>query len=84
MLSSLMKQLIGGMKWTGSATIINTGMQLLQYVILGRLLAKSDFGLMGMVTVIIAFAQVFTDMGVGNAIVHRQMLRTNNCQLCIG
>ncbi|WP_173107679.1 teichuronic acid biosynthesis protein TuaB [Bacillus sp. KH172YL63] len=71
-MSSLMKQLIGGMKWTGSATIINTGMQLLQYVILGRLLAKSDFGLMGMVTVIIAFAQVFTDMGVGNAIVHRQ------------
>ncbi|MHA7139598.1 teichuronic acid biosynthesis protein TuaB [Rossellomorea arthrocnemi] len=68
----MMKQLIGGMKWTGSATIINTGMQLLQYVILGRLLAKSDFGLMGMVTVIIAFAQVFTDMGVGNAIVHRQ------------
>lgn len=68
----MMKQLIGGMKWTGSATIINTGMQLLQYVILGRLLAKSDFGLMGMVTVIISFAQVFTDMGVGNAIVHRQ------------
>ncbi|WP_426899987.1 MOP flippase family protein [Rossellomorea vietnamensis] len=68
----MMKQLLGGMKWTGSATIVNTSMQLLQYVVLARLLDKSDFGLMSMVAVIIAFAQVFTDMGVGNAIVHHQ------------
>jgi teichuronic acid exporter len=71
-LSSMMKQLLGGMKWTGSATLINTVMQLLQYAVLARLLAKSDFGLMSMVTVIIAFAQVFTDMGLGSAIIHHQ------------
>jgi lipopolysaccharide exporter len=31
-----------------------------------------DFGLMAMVMAVLGFAQIFTDMGVGGAIIHRQ------------
>lgn len=44
----------------------------LQMAILARLLAPGDFGLMAMVAAVIAFTQVFTDMGTSNAIIHHQ------------
>jgi O-antigen/teichoic acid export membrane protein len=71
-MSSMMKQLLGGMKWTASSTVINTILQLVQYIVLARLLSPSDFGLMGMIIVIISFAQIFTDMGIGSAIIQRK------------
>lgn len=71
-MSSMMKQLLGGMKWTASSTLINTILQLGQYVVLARLLSPNDFGLMGMIIVIISFAQVFTDMGLGSAIIQKK------------
>lgn len=49
-----------------------SGLGFLQVAILARLLAPADFGLMALVAAVIAFAQIFTDMGVSNAIVHHQ------------
>jgi len=48
------------------------GLSFLQVVVLARILTPSDFGLMAMVTVVIAFSQIFADMGVSSAIVHYQ------------
>ncbi|TYS12930.1 MOP flippase family protein [Rossellomorea vietnamensis] len=76
-MSSMMKQLLGGMKWTGSATAINTSVQLFQWAVIARLLDPSEIGIMSMVAVIITFAQLFTDMGVGNAIIHKQNATQN-------
>ncbi|WP_169823937.1 teichuronic acid biosynthesis protein TuaB [Bacillus marinisedimentorum] len=73
----MMKQMVGGFKWTGLSSAVVTGVQLLQYVILARLLTPSDFGLMGMIIVIIGFAQVFTDAGVGTAIIQRKSVTRN-------
>lgn len=73
----MMKQLLGGMKWTASSTLINTVLQLGQYVVLARLLSPNDFGLMGMIIVIISFAQVFTDMGLGSAIIQKKNVTEN-------
>ena len=44
-----------------------------------RLLTPADFGLMGIIMVVIGFAQTFSDMGISNAIIHRQ--DTTNKQL---
>ena len=49
-------------------------LQFLQIAILARLLAPADFGLMALVTAVIVFAQIFTDMGVSNAIIHHQQV----------
>lgn len=45
---------------------------LLQMAVLARLLTPTDFGLMALVTAVIAFAQIFSDMGISNAIIHHQ------------
>lgn len=56
----------------GTSAAITTGLRVLQLVVLARLLNPSDFGLMAMITVLIGFAQSFADMGISNAIIHRQ------------
>ena len=48
-----------------------TTLQLVSLAVLARLLSPSDFGLMGMVMVVIGFGQAFADMGISNAIIHR-------------
>jgi len=49
-------------------------LMLLQMGVLARLLAPSDFGLMALVAAVIAFAQIFSDMGISNAIIHHQKI----------
>ncbi len=43
-----------------------------QVAVLARFLSPSEFGLMGMLQVVVGFAQSFADMGITNAIIHRQ------------
>ncbi|MED0658969.1 MOP flippase family protein [Bacillus sp. FSL W8-1127] len=69
---SLKQKAIQGVKWTTVSTVITILLQLLQLVVLGRLLDSSAFGLMGMVLVIVGFADLFMDMGISNAIIQRQ------------
>lgn len=69
---SLKAKTLSGVKWTTFSTIIVTVIQLLQLSILTRLLAPTDFGLMALVMVVIGFSQAFLDMGISNAIIHKQ------------
>lgn len=41
-------------------------------MILARLLSPSDFGLVAMVTAVTGFVQIFTDMGLGHAVVQKE------------
>lgn len=49
-------------------------LQFLQVVILARLLTPEDFGLMALVVAVIMFVQIFSDMGISNAIIHHQQI----------
>ncbi|MFT5660629.1 MAG: O-antigen/teichoic acid export membrane protein [Sulfurimonas sp.] len=69
---SLKAKAITGLKWTTFSSIIVTILQLLQLAILARFLDASAFGLMALVMVVIGFSQVFLDMGISNAIIHKQ------------
>ena len=60
-----------GIKWTALSSSTNAILQLFQLAILTRLLRPEDFGLIGMITVFITFAQAFSDLGLTNAIIHR-------------
>lgn len=66
----LRKRATSGARWTGTSTGVRIAAQFLQLAILARLLDVSDFGLMAMVNVVLAFAQTFADSGVSNAIIH--------------
>lgn len=69
---SLKVKAISGVKWTTFSTVITTVLQLLQLAILARFLEPSVFGLMALVMVVIGFSQAFLDMGISNAIIHKQ------------
>jgi O-antigen/teichoic acid export membrane protein len=76
---SLKKQAFSGVKWTTTASIVNSVVQLIQLAILTRLLEPTDFGLMALVMVVIGFSEMFVDMGVSNAIIYKQ--KVDNEQL---
>jgi PST family polysaccharide transporter/teichuronic acid exporter len=69
---SIKSQALKGVQWTAFSAIFNTLIQFLRVAILVRLLEKSDFGLMAIVMMILGFMGLFSDMGIGSAIIHRK------------
>lgn len=72
MIDHLKTQVVSGVKWNAVLMVTLTVLQFVTLAILARLLSPSDFGLMGMMRVVIGFAQLFADMGLSNAIIQRQ------------
>jgi len=69
---SLKQQAVRGLKWTTIASVVGSSIQLLQLFVLARLLTKYDFGLMALAYVLVGLAQIFADMGITNAIIHKK------------
>lgn len=69
MIDLLKTQAVSGVKWSGISMGMVTTLRFVTLAILARLLSPSDFGLMGMIMVVIGFAQAFADMGLSNAII---------------
>ena len=69
---SLKQKAVSGVKWTTFSSVIVAILQIVQLVILARLLEPTVFGLMAITSVVIGFAQAFLDMGISNAIIHKQ------------
>jgi len=64
-------------KWNLISTIILTVIQFSQLFILSNLLGPTQFGLMGMINVVVGFAQIYSDVGISNAIVSKQNINKN-------
>jgi len=71
---SLKGQVLLGLKWTSSSTIILAVVAILKISILARFLEKSDFGLMALITFVLSFMSLFSDMGLSTAILHKQQI----------
>jgi O-antigen/teichoic acid export membrane protein len=69
---SLRQKAAKGVKWTATSTAVTTATLLIQRIILANILIPEDFGLVGMITPVVAFAQAFSDMGISQAIIQRQ------------
>ena len=68
----LKQKAISGVKWTTLSVLVTAIFQILQLAILARFLDPSEFGLMALVMVVVGFSQAFLDMGISNAIIHKQ------------
>ena len=66
------KAAISGAKWTTLSTIVLTLLQFGQVTVLARILTPTEFGLVGMVTILINLFNIFSDLGVSNAIIYKQ------------
>ena len=60
--------------WDFFGKIARNGMGFIVTIFLARLLEPSDFGLIAMVMVIIGIASVFTDVGLGAALIQRRRI----------
>ncbi|WP_439555771.1 oligosaccharide flippase family protein, partial [Dyadobacter sp.] len=69
---SLKQKAFGAAKWTSLSAVATSLMQLLQIVILSRFIDKADFGLMAIAIFVIGLSQIFMDMGISNAIIHKK------------
>jgi len=69
---TLKQQAVSGVKWNGVSMGAVTTLQFVTLAVLAHLLSPSDFGLMGMIMVVMGFARLFADMGISNAIIYRQ------------
>lgn len=69
---TLKDKAVNGVKWTSISSMLGATFQLVQLVVLAWFLSPEDFGLMALALVVIGFSQMFLDMGVSNAIIHKQ------------
>lgn len=68
----LKKKAIRGIKWTFVEVIGLRGVQFVVGIVLARLLMPEQFGLIGMLMIFMALAQVFLDSGFGAALIQKQ------------
>lgn len=71
-MGSFKSSLLSGMKWTTLSAIVKSVVKLLQVAILTRFLPKSDFGTIAIAVLFIGFTELFLDMGISSAILHKQ------------
>ncbi|MGD9486544.1 MAG: MOP flippase family protein [Calditrichaceae bacterium] len=69
---NLKDKTINGVKWTTISTIVLAIAGLLKISVLARFLEPSDFGLMALITFVLGFLNLFMDMGLTSAILHKQ------------
>ncbi len=58
--------------WSSFERISVQGTQFILSIIIARLVGPRDFGLIAMLTIFLAIAQVFTDSGFGNALIQKK------------
>src|SRR6185436_18905274 len=58
-----------GVLWTGAGQIARQVVQIVGSIVLARLLAPDEFGLLGMALFFVGIGQLLADFGIGSAIV---------------
>lgn len=79
---SLKQKTTKGLLWSSVERFSNQGMSFLFSVILARMLAPSDFGIIAMITIFFAVAQSFVDSGFSNALVRKTDRREEDFSTC--
>jgi lipopolysaccharide exporter len=69
---TLKQQSIEGVKSTATSNTVASLLTFTQLLVLTRLLTPSDFGLMGMINVILGLCSLFGDAGISSFIIHKQ------------
>lgn len=68
----LKQSAVSGAIWTGLEKILTQVVHFVIGVILARLLSPLDYGVIGMLTIFIAIANVFTDSGLSSALIQKK------------
>ncbi len=69
---SLKSKTMRGMLWVSISNILLKFINFTISVILARLLEPSDFGLVAIALIVVNFFEIFRDLGIGPALIHRK------------
>ena len=69
---SLSKKVVQGGLWVFALRILNRGLGFIRTIILARLLAPEDFGLLGIGMLAIATLETFSQTGFGHALIQKK------------
>ena len=70
-------QAILGIKWTTFSAVFVSLSSIIRISILTRLLNKSDFGLMAIAIFLFGFTNLFVDLGITSAVLHKKHIKEN-------
>ena len=76
---SLYKKVISGVGWAVTGKVFNQVFQLGFSIVLMRMLVPEDYGLLVMVGVLMGFAEIFVDLGFGQALVQHKNPSSEQC-----
>lgn len=69
---NLKQKSINGIKWTSFSSMIVTAFQILQLIILAKILGPEAYGTMAVLNIVIGFCGLFVDLGMSKIIIHKQ------------
>lgn len=67
------KQLYKGLFWSAIDKFSIAGVQIVLEILMARILVPQDYGLMGMLLVVMSFTKIFIDCGLGNALIFKKI-----------
>ncbi len=70
---SLRKKAVRGLLWTGSGNVVSGMLNFSIVALLAHFLSPADFGLMGMVLLVIGFITMISDFGLGTAVIQEEL-----------
>ena len=70
--------IVGGVKWTTFSMIVSSLVQILKIVVLTRFLSTEDYGLMAIILLVLGFTSLFSELGMGVALMHKQNVTQND------
>ena len=70
--NDIKQKTISGLFWRFAERCGAQGVSFIVSIVLARLLAPNDYGLIAMITVFITISQVFVDSGMGNALIQKK------------
>lgn len=68
----LRQQAATGVRWMLLSTVVTTAAYVIQLIVLARLLSPAAFGLIGMLLIVVGFAQAYADLGLSAALIYRR------------
>lgn len=80
---SLAARTTTGIFWSGGAQLVRQLLQIGITAVLARLLVPADFGLIGMVVVVTGFLGLFSELGLGPALVQKKDLRSDHLSTAV-
>lgn len=73
----LKQQAVSGVKWNLVSTVYCMLVQIVRLSVLTYLLDKSDFGLIAIAMMLISFTDIFSELGLTVAVIHKQDITQN-------